>query len=70
VIVAGGGPGGYASAIALARAGFSNITVVERSPHAAYYEPTKAFCMALFPHGKQVLRDIGLHDIDHAGAAR
>lgn len=32
ILIAGGGIGGAAAALALAQAGFSNITVLERSP--------------------------------------
>ena len=69
VLVAGGGPAGYATAIALANAGVRDIHVVERHPSAGYYEPTKAFAMALVAHGKDTLRDaLGVAHIDHAGA--
>jgi kynurenine 3-monooxygenase len=68
VLIAGGGPGGYAAALALARAGFEDIHVIESNSSASYYEETKAFCMVLFPHGKEVLRNLGVLDIDQAGA--
>lgn len=70
MLVAGGGPAGYASAIALANGGFKNICVAERNATADYYEAPRAFVMALFPHGKDVLRELGLSDIDYAGASR
>ena len=67
VIIVGGGPAGYATAIALAQQGYKDILVLERSPTVDSFEPTKTFTYALYPHGKDVLRDLGMRDIDHAG---
>lgn len=67
-IIVGGGPAGYATAIALARQGWQHICVLERSPSVDWHEPTKAISFCLFPHGKDVLRELGMHDIDTAGA--
>jgi FAD binding domain len=70
VLVAGGGPAGYCAAIALAQHGCTDIVVIERNPSADYYEPALGYVYCLFPHGKDVLRDLGCDDCDHAGAHR
>ena len=70
IVIVGGGPAGYATAIALAQQGYKDILVLERSPTVDSFEPTKTFTYALYPHGKDVLRDLGMRDIDHAGAHR
>ena len=68
VVVAGGGPAGYATAIALARRGFRDIVVLERAPTASWFDETRSIVFGLTPPAKAVLRELGLDDIDHAGA--
>ncbi len=43
VVIIGGGPAGLATALMLAKRGWTNITVVEKRPSADYYEPDKSF---------------------------
>jgi len=43
VLIVGGGPAGFATALMLAKRGWNNITVLEKRPTADYYEPDKAF---------------------------
>jgi hypothetical protein len=52
----------------LACHGCKDIILLERAPSVDYFEATKSFVYCVFPHGKDVLRDLGLKDIDHAGA--
>ena len=70
VLVAGGGPAGYATAIALAKRGFRDIVVLERGPSASFFDATRSIVFVLTPPAKQALRDLGLSNIDHAGARR
>ena len=69
MLVVGGGPAGFTTAIALAVQGCTDIVLLERSPSVDYFEPTKSFVFGLFPHSKDVLRKLGLTNIDRAGAA-
>lgn len=43
VLIVGGGPAGFATALMLVKRGWKNITVLEKRPSADYYEPDKAF---------------------------
>ena len=43
VLIVGGGPAGFATALMLAKRGWKNITVLEKRPNADYYEPDKSF---------------------------
>lgn len=43
VLIVGGGPSGFATALMLAKRGWKNITVLEKRPSADYYEPDKSF---------------------------
>ncbi|MEA5599224.1 NAD(P)/FAD-dependent oxidoreductase [Rivularia sp. UHCC 0363] len=43
VLIVGGGPSGFATALMLAKRGWQNITVLEKRPCADYYEPDKSF---------------------------
>ena len=43
VLIVGGGPAGFATALILAKRGWKNITVLEKRPSADYYEPDKGF---------------------------
>jgi 2-polyprenyl-6-methoxyphenol hydroxylase-like FAD-dependent oxidoreductase len=53
VVVVGGGPVGLAAAITLAQAPHSyNVTVLEASPEASGYDPTKAYLYLVNPRGQ------------------
>lgn len=67
VLIVGGGPAGYATAIALAHSGYKNIQIVEQTPSAGFFDPSKSFTYALSCAGKHVLRDIGVHKVDDFG---
>lgn len=43
VLIVGGGPGGLAAALMLAKRGWTEITVLEKRPTADYYEPDKSY---------------------------
>ncbi|BAY86322.1 hypothetical protein NIES267_58280 [Calothrix parasitica NIES-267] len=43
ILIIGGGPAGFATALILAKRGWKNITVLEKRPSADFYEPDKAF---------------------------
>lgn len=43
VLIVGGRPAGLATALMLAKRGWTNITVLEKRPTADYYEPDKSF---------------------------
>ncbi|MGF1674521.1 MAG: FAD-dependent oxidoreductase [Rivularia sp. (in: cyanobacteria)] len=43
VLIVGGGPSGFATALMLAKRGWKNIKVLEKRPSADYYEPDKSF---------------------------
>ena len=68
VLICGGGPAGYTTAMALAQRGCQDIRVLERAPDAAFYNPGKAYVYALSPPAKNTLKAFGLHSVDDAGA--
>ena len=68
VLVVGGGPAGYATAMALAQHGFTDIRILERAPSARYYNPGKALAYALFATAKNTLRRLGMDGVDDLGA--
>ncbi|MEO0840094.1 MAG: NAD(P)/FAD-dependent oxidoreductase [Cyanobacteria bacterium J06643_5] len=43
ILIIGGGPAGFATALIFAKRGWENITVLEKRPSADYYEADKAF---------------------------
>lgn len=42
-VIVGGGPSGLATALMLAKRGWSDISVIEKSPSADHYDPNVAF---------------------------
>lgn len=67
VLICGGGPAGYTTAMALAQSGCKGIRVLERAPDAAFYNPGKAYVYAVSPPAKNTLKTFGLHSVDDAG---
>lgn len=43
VVIVGGGPSGMATALMLAKRGWTDISVIEKSPSADFYNPSVAF---------------------------
>lgn len=60
VVVVGGGPSGYATAMALSKHGFKDILVLERSESAGTYNPTVGFIYNISGPGRQALKEIGV----------
>lgn len=42
-VIVGGGPSGMATALMLAKRGWTDISVIEKGPSADYYDPNVAF---------------------------
>lgn len=55
-VIAGAGPAGYASAIALSLRGFKNITIVERAADSAEFDIGRTFAFGLFARGLKVFQ--------------
>lgn len=68
MLIVGGGPAGYATALALAQHGFRDITLLERSASAAYFDSSKGFVYSLLPIARQVLDSLGVTALDEVGA--
>ena len=66
-VIVGGGPAGCATAIALARQGMRNITVIEESASTEDFDPTKAFTFVLSPSGKHALKQLGIQGYNSIG---
>lgn len=60
VLIAGGGPTGLATALMLARRGWTKITVLEKRTSADYYEPDKSFNYLIDGRGQKLLDLLGL----------
>ncbi len=60
VLIIGGGPAGFASALMLAKRGWQNITVLEKRPTADYYEPDKSFNYLIDGRGQKFTDYIGI----------
>ncbi len=53
VLIVGGGPAGLATALMLAKRGWTNITVLEQRTTADYYEPDKSFSYQIDGRGQK-----------------
>ncbi len=60
VLIVGGGPAGFATALMLAKRGWKNITVLEKRPAADYYEPDKSFNYQIDGRGQKLTDFLGL----------
>ena len=60
VVIIGGGPAGLATALMLAKRGWTNITVLEKRPSADYYEPDKSFNYLIDGRGQKMTDFLGL----------
>ena len=54
VVIIGGGPTGLGAALMLAKRGWTDITVLEKRPSAAYYEPDKSFSYQIDGRGQKL----------------
>ena len=62
ILIVGGGPAGFASALMLAKRGWKNITVLEKRPEADYYEPDKSFNYLIDGRGQKFTNYLGITD--------
>jgi 2-polyprenyl-6-methoxyphenol hydroxylase-like FAD-dependent oxidoreductase len=62
VLIVGGGPAGLATALMLAKRGWTKITVLEKRPAADYYEPDKSFNYLIDGRGQKFTDFLGLTD--------
>lgn len=62
VLIVGGGPAGFATALMLAHRGWKKITVLEKRPSADYYEPDKSFNYLVNGRGQKLTDLLGLTD--------
>jgi kynurenine 3-monooxygenase len=62
VLIVGGGPAGLATAIMLAKRGWTNITVLEQRATVDYYEPDKSFNYQIDGRGQKFTDFLGLTD--------
>ncbi len=60
VVIVGGGPAGLATALMLAKRGWTNITVFEKRPSADYYEPDKSYSFSIDGRGQKIIDFLGL----------
>jgi 2-polyprenyl-6-methoxyphenol hydroxylase-like FAD-dependent oxidoreductase len=60
VLIVGGGPAGLATALMLAKRGWTEITVLEKRPAADYYEPDKSFNYQIDGRGQKLTDFLGL----------
>jgi kynurenine 3-monooxygenase len=59
-LIVGGGPAGLATALVLAKRGWTNITVLEQRAAADYYEPDKSFNYLIDGRGQELTDLLGL----------
>lgn len=62
VLIVGGGPAGLATALMLAKQGWTNVTVLEKRPAADYYEPDKSFNYLIDGRGQKLTDWLGITD--------
>lgn len=62
VLIVGGGPAGLATALMLAKRGWTKITVLELRPSADYYEPDKSYNYLVNGRGQKLTDLLGLTD--------
>lgn len=62
VLIVGGGPAGFATALMLAKRGWTNITVLEQRIAADYYEPDKSFNYLIDGRGQKLTDFLGITD--------
>lgn len=60
VLIIGGGPAGLATALMLAKRGWTNITVLEKRAAADYYEPDKSYNYLIDGRGQKLTDLLGL----------
>lgn len=60
VLILGGGPAGLATALMLAKRGWTNVTVLEKRAAADYYEPDKSFNYLIDGRGQKLTDLFGL----------
>lgn len=60
VLIVGGGPAGLATALMLAKRGWTKITVLEKRTTADYYEPDKSFNYLIDGRGQKLTDLLGL----------
>ena len=60
VTIVGGGPAGLATALMLAKRGWTDITVLEQRTAADYYEPDKSYNYLIDGRGQQLTDLLGL----------
>ncbi|CAM9371877.1 unnamed protein product, partial [Ectocarpus fasciculatus] len=51
-VIVGGGPSGLATALMLAKRGWRDISVIERTPSADYFDPRVAFVYQIDRRGQ------------------
>lgn len=66
----GGGPSGYATAIALSKQGFKNIIIFERARSSSFFDPTMGFVYNISAPGRAALSEIGMDNVQDLGAPR
>lgn len=70
VLIVGGGPAGLATAIMLAKRGWTNITVLEQRATADYYEPDKSFNYLIDGRGQKLTDLLGItHHLSQIGVS-
>ncbi len=68
VLIVGGGPAGLATALMLAKRGWTKITVLEKRTSADYYEPDKSFNYLIDGRGQKFTDLLGLTEsLSHLG---
>lgn len=66
-LVVGGGPSGYATAMALSKQGFQDILILERSTAADDFDPVQGFVYNISAPGRAALARLGLSNVADEG---